>query len=134
MSQEGKPRLAISEVAWDAGLSPPGSTVTHAFIVTNQGDGDLRISDVVPGCGCTVASYDRFLPPQAKGKITVSVDLYKEWAGQQVNKAVTVVSNDPERPALRLIMKATVAKSAQEALQNKAKKAPAAGSWEPNSE
>ncbi|MDR2423051.1 MAG: DUF1573 domain-containing protein, partial [Deltaproteobacteria bacterium] len=71
-----RPRLVIPEKEFDAQLRPPGSSVTHEFAVHNQGDDDLTL-EVVPGCGCTVASYDKTIAPGESGTIAVTVDLYE---------------------------------------------------------
>jgi hypothetical protein len=93
---------------YNGGTSPPGTTVTHDFTVTNAGTDALLIYEVVPGCGCTVVSFDKFIPPGKSGTITVNVDLYREWAGQDYYKAVTVITNDPEQPRLRLLMRGKI--------------------------
>jgi hypothetical protein len=83
--------------------------MSHDFIVTNEGDDALLIYEVVPGCGCTVVSYEKFLPPGKSGKIRVSVELYREWAGMDYAKSVTVISSDPVNPRVRLHMKGEIA-------------------------
>jgi hypothetical protein len=104
-----QPKMILSETEFNAGLMPPATTISHTFMVKNEGTSELLINEVIPGCGCTVSSFDRFIPPGTEGKVKVSVDLYREWAGHDVNKAVTVVSNDPVQPNVRLIMRAKVA-------------------------
>jgi hypothetical protein len=99
--------MVLPEREFDAKLNPPGSSVTHEFLVQNTGDDDLTL-EVVPGCGCTVTNYDRIIKPGTSGTIIVTVDLYDIWAGHDVNKAVTVTSNDPDTPMVRLIMHAQV--------------------------
>ncbi|MDL2226956.1 DUF1573 domain-containing protein, partial [Deltaproteobacteria bacterium OttesenSCG-928-M10] len=56
------------------------------------------------GCGCSVADYDRTIEPGQTGKITITVKVYREWAGQNVRKAAWVLTNDPLNPQVRLIM------------------------------
>jgi hypothetical protein len=102
-----RPKMVLPEKEFDAKLNPPGTSVTHEFAVFNEGDDDLHL-EVVPGCGCLVANYDKTIPPGEKGTITVTVDLYEAWAGRAVNKAVSVGSNDPDAPLTRLIMRAQV--------------------------
>jgi hypothetical protein len=96
---------------FNGGISPPGSRVAHDFVLENTGDTPLSIESVVPGCGCTIASYDNFIPPGRTGKVSVTVDLYREWAGQDYVKVVTVISNDSVSPRLRLGMKGKVGMS-----------------------
>jgi hypothetical protein len=82
--------------------------VRHDFVVRNTGAAPLLISDVVPGCGCSVATFPSQVAPGGEGVITLVVDLYREWAGHDVNKSAVVLTNDPASPAVRLIMRATV--------------------------
>jgi hypothetical protein len=93
---------------FQGGVSEPGSSLSHDFVIENAGASPLTIESVVPGCGCTVASYDSFIAPGRTGKVTVTLDLYREWAGQEYLKVVTVISNDPENPRMRLAMKGRV--------------------------
>jgi hypothetical protein len=93
---------------FNGGVSEPGSRLTHEFVLENVGGDPLSIKTVVPGCGCTVASYDSFIAPGRTGKVTVTMDVYREWAGQEYLKVVTVLSNDPENPRMRLALKGRV--------------------------
>jgi hypothetical protein len=102
-----RPKMVLAETEYDAKLNPPGGTISHEFVVRNEGDDNLEL-EVVPGCGCTVINYDRSIAPGKSGVIIVNVDLYEAWAGRAVNKAVTVSSNDPDTPITRLIMRAQV--------------------------
>jgi hypothetical protein len=99
--------MVLPEKEYNAGLNPPGTSITHEFQVKNEGDDDL-ILEVVPGCGCVVTNFDKTIIPGQSGTIIVTVDLYDAWAGRAVNKAVTVSSNDPDAPLSRLIMRAKV--------------------------
>jgi hypothetical protein len=90
------PVIVVENPLFDAGQNPAGTTVSHTFLVRNDGKDPLIIEKVIPSCGCTLASYDDFIAPGKTGKILVNVDLYKEWAGQNYRKTVTVVSNDPK--------------------------------------
>ncbi|MDR1165425.1 MAG: DUF1573 domain-containing protein [Deltaproteobacteria bacterium] len=98
------PRISFDELQFEGGLTPAGNTIKHSFNVANLGDEALIIEQVIPNCGCTVASFDDFIAPGQVGKINVNVDLYREWAGQEYLKSVTVISNDPDLPRQRLAM------------------------------
>jgi hypothetical protein len=102
------PSMALPETEFDYGEANPGTTITHDFVVKNEGTAPLLITDVVPGCGCTVTSFTSFIRPGGEGLVTMNVDLYKEWVGRDVNKAITVLSNDPTRPTTRLVMRTKV--------------------------
>jgi hypothetical protein len=107
------PSLQVDSIQFDAGQKPAGTTVKHDFIITNNGDEPLVIQQVIPSCGCTLASFDDFIAPGRTGKISVNVELYREWAGQEYIKSVTVVSNDPNSP-IRLSIRGTVGQVAKQ--------------------
>jgi hypothetical protein len=103
-----RPIIVMAETEYLAGEVDPSSTVSHDFVVKNEGNGDLLISKVVPGCGCSVTSFTGFIPPGAEGKVTLSVDIYAEWAGHDVNKSAVVMSNDPVNPDIRVTIRSRV--------------------------
>jgi len=100
------PKIEIAPETKDAGLVPKGQVIETTFAVKNAGGSDLIISDARPGCGCTVASFDKVIKPGSEGKIVTSVDT-KSFSGP-ISKSLLVLSNDPERPQINLFIKATV--------------------------
>jgi hypothetical protein len=98
----------VENPEWLAGDNKPGSTISHDFTIKNPGEADLFISAVIPGCGCTVAKFSSLVPPGGEGKVTLSIDLYEEWAGRDVNKSATILSNDPVNPQQRVVVRAKV--------------------------
>lgn len=102
------PVIEIDAPEYNAGEATPGTTIAHDFIVRNTGAAPLLISDVVPGCGCSVATFPSTVHPGDEGVITLSVDLYREWAGHDVNKMAVILSNDPASPATKITMRAKV--------------------------
>lgn len=67
--------VALSESNFEFGKLKKGDHVEHIYEITNTGKNPLIISQVKPGCGCTVPDYtkDPILPGQ-KGKITLKFD------------------------------------------------------------
>ena len=102
------PRMMIDQMEYDAGEIDPATVITNKFTFINEGDAPLIIERVRPGCGCAVAEADKEVPPGATGQVTVSVRVYREWAGQDIRKVTWVFTNDPLNPQVRLIMKAKV--------------------------
>ncbi|HSS44630.1 MAG TPA: DUF1573 domain-containing protein [Thermoanaerobaculia bacterium] len=100
------PKIEVTPETKDAGVVPKGQMIESTFVVKNNGGSDLIISDARPGCGCTVASFDKVIKPGAEGKVVASVDT-KNFSGP-ISKNLTLVSNDPERSQLNLFIKATV--------------------------
>jgi hypothetical protein len=100
------PKIEINPETKEAGTVPKGQMIETTFVVKNTGGSDLIISDARPGCGCTVASFDKSIKPGAEGKIVTSVDT-KNFSGP-ISKSLLVLSNDPDRPQINLFIKATV--------------------------
>jgi hypothetical protein len=100
------PKIEVIPETKDAGIVPKGQVIETTFVIKNNGGSDLVISDARPGCGCTVASFDKVIKPGAEGKVQTSVDT-KSFSGP-ISKSVLLVSNDPERGQINLFIKATV--------------------------
>ncbi|MFQ5491712.1 MAG: DUF1573 domain-containing protein, partial [Phycisphaerae bacterium] len=97
----GAPGIRCDKPIQDFGKAWATGSLDHEFIIRNAGDQVLKIISVKPSCGCTVArGYDREIPPGAIGKIPVSLNSKK--VHNRFTKYVTVNSNDPVTPALRL--------------------------------
>ncbi|MGE5276738.1 MAG: DUF1573 domain-containing protein [Acidobacteriota bacterium] len=100
------PKIEVIPETKDAGTVAKGQMIESTFVVKNNGASDLIISDARPGCGCTVASFDKVIKPGAEGKVVSSVDT-KNFSGP-ISKSILLVSNDPDRPQLNLFIKAVV--------------------------
>ena len=89
--------IALSESQFDFGKIKKGDQKEHVYEVTNTGDNPLIISQVKPGCGCTVPDYTKepILPGQ-KGKITLKFDS-SSFDGL-VNKQAEVYANVEKAP------------------------------------
>lgn len=89
--------IAFSETNFEFGKIKKGDKVEHIYEVTNTGTNPLVISEVKPGCGCTVPDYtkDPILPGQ-KGKITLKFDS-SNFDGM-VNKQAEVFANVEKAP------------------------------------
>lgn len=100
------PKLVCLEPLKDFGLVVKGEELFHSFEIKNEGKADLTIIDVRPSCGCTVAEADKVIKPGQKGKIKTKLET-KDFKGP-ITKDITVVSNDPENPQLKLFLKAII--------------------------
>jgi len=100
------PRLTVVEPVKDFGVVAKGDKLEWAFMIKNTGDADLNIASAKPGCGCTVASFDKVIKPGETGKVTATVDT-TNFAGP-IAKTVSVESNDPSTPAATLTIHATI--------------------------
>ena len=101
-----RPVIDIAEKIKDFGTVAKGEKIRAIFEVRNTGKAPLEVTQVRPTCGCTVASFDRTIPPGGTGKITAEVDT-TGFSGP-VSKAVLVFSNDPATPQVNVVIKADV--------------------------
>jgi hypothetical protein len=101
-----QPVINIVEKIKDFGTVPKGEKIHATFQVRNTGKAPLEISQVRPTCGCTVADFDRSIPPGGAGKIDAAVDT-TGFSGP-ITKAILVFSNDPAAPQVNLVIKADV--------------------------
>jgi hypothetical protein len=104
-----RPRLSIDEPVFDGGEFRPGEPLTHEFTLRNKGDAPLLIEDIRTGCSCTVAAYDRTIAPGRQGRVRLTVDVYREWAGRDLLRTVWLKTNDPEAAQVSLVVRGRVA-------------------------
>jgi hypothetical protein len=105
-AQELHPRVVLPEPVYDAGGVAKGEKISHEFVIRNDGEGVLEISDVRPACGCTVAEFDKTIAPGESGTVRAALDTMT-FDGP-IAKDITVLTNDPINPKLRLSIKADV--------------------------
>src|SRR5258706_3797410 len=106
VAKDAAPRLTIVEPIKDYGTIPKGEKLDWSFLVKNTGDSDLQIIAAKPGCGCTVADFDKVIKPGETGKVTAHVDT-TAFAGP-IAKTVTLETNDPTTPTSQLTIHAVV--------------------------
>jgi hypothetical protein len=101
------PAIVFESETCDLGSLVQGEQPACLFAFTNAGEGELRIHQVEPTCGCTTALLSApLLRAGDRGAIRVVFDS-GNFAGEVV-KEVEVRSNDPARPSLTLRIKALV--------------------------
>ena len=104
-----RPRQApkIETIEHNSGNIWAGDSVKHAFEVTNTSERVMEIRSVNTTCGCTTASKweKEVLPGQ-----TWTLDVTFATAGRQgkVNKSITVMTDDPDRPRIELVLKGEI--------------------------
>lgn len=106
VSAQGKPKIAAVEPIKDAGTVPKGEKIVQDFVLRNDGDAVLEITNIQPACGCTVAEFDKSIAPGKTGKVHASVDT--STFNGAIAKGLTVFSNDPATPQLELTIRAKV--------------------------
>lgn len=99
------PSLVVERTEIDAGRVLRGDAAHFEFVLKNTGGSPLTV-DAKPTCGCTVAQFDKSIPPGGQGK--VEGDLRTADLQGQVRKTIRVTTNDPRKPSLSLTITANV--------------------------
>jgi hypothetical protein len=102
----GKPKAVVVEPIKEAGTVPRGEKIVNDFVIRNEGDAVLQITNVQPACGCTVAEYDKTIAPGQTGKVHAVVDT--STFNGPIAKGVSVFTNDPDTPQIELTIRAKV--------------------------
>lgn len=96
-----QPKLVLQQNSFDFGDIKQGQTVSHTFVLTNNGGDLLKISDVKASCGCTAAAPDKNeLAPGESTNLKVSFNSTGRMGKQ--SKTVRIYSNDPQNPEMVL--------------------------------
>lgn len=66
--------MEVAEPVHDFGKMVKGESGSHTFVLRNSGDEPLRVAGIKPSCGCTVAEFDRVIPPGGEGNVTAVLD------------------------------------------------------------
>ena len=100
------PRLTIVEPVKEYGEVAKGDKLDWTFVIKNTGTADLQVIAARPGCGCTVADFDKVVKPGQTGKVTAHVDT-TAFTGP-IAKTVSLETNDPTSPSSTLTIHAIV--------------------------
>jgi hypothetical protein len=107
-----RPLLVIAEPVFLVFEFRPGAAFSHEFILFNQGGAPLEIGEVRTGCSCAVAAYDRTIAPGGQGRVRLTVEVYRQWAGRELRRTVWLTTNDPGAAQVTLVVRGRVAESA----------------------
>lgn len=100
----GQAAIVVDAAEHDFGQVRAGEKVEHRFKITNAGSTELKITNVKPNCGCTVAGdYPRTLAPGASGEIPLALSTAN--MNGPFKKLAVVSSNDPTQVQLTLTLK-----------------------------
>ncbi|MGD9875046.1 MAG: DUF1573 domain-containing protein [Kiritimatiellia bacterium] len=97
------PKIVCDQTTFEFGDRENTETIEHTFIIKNEGDLSLEISNVRAACGCTVANIStKLVAPGEQAQLTARLSLRGRNGRQR--KAITVSSNDPQTPNLTLFL------------------------------
>ncbi len=99
------PKIVVPEDHFEFGEVFEGQ-LSHTFVNKNSGSTPLEIRKVDPDCACTVANYNRSIPPGGQGEISLSLKLsIKPYSVMRpFRKETRVFVNDPERSEFSLVL------------------------------
>jgi hypothetical protein len=100
------PVIELRETTQDGGAVEQGAVIQFRFRIVNRGQADLELRRVETSCGCTVAKWDRVIQPGKDGVVEALLDT-RIFHGP-LSKSLTVHTNDPALPKVKLILNATV--------------------------
>lgn len=101
------PKIRFAHETYDFGQVKQGEIVKHAFLVMNDGDDTLKISNVVTSCGCTAFDLAKreLMPGET---VTLTVEFNSHGRIGQQTKYISIMSNDKDKPSTSVILKGTV--------------------------
>ncbi len=95
---QGKPIAKFEKMTHDYGqVSEEDGNVSYKFVLTNDGDAPLVISNVTASCGCTTPEWTRE-PITPKGKGFVTVTYGAKGRPGPISKTVSVYTNQGDAP------------------------------------
>ena len=96
------PKAVVAETTYDFGKVVEDQALAHTFSIKNTGDAPLVIEDVDPDCACTVAKFDKTIPPGGQGEITLTIKPFSVL--RQFRKSTRVQVNDPGQQQLVFVL------------------------------
>jgi uncharacterized protein DUF1573 len=100
-------RIAVDPPSFDFGSVRAERLLQKDLALRNFGDAELVITKVSTTCGCTVAGgYRKRVPPG--GSTTLRISFTTPAKAGPTAQTVTLQTNDPVRPRLDVMVKATV--------------------------
>src|SRR5207237_931411 len=86
-----KATIVVDQITQNAGEVWRGDPARFVFKVKNTGGAPLEIT-AKPGCGCTVAEYDKVIDPGKEG--TIRAEMHTQSYRGIMQKSISVFSND----------------------------------------
>lgn len=111
--------INLPELGFHFGQVKEGAIVQHDFIIKNTGTTDLCIYKVDAACVCTTAQpVPQLIKPGGEGILKVTLNTARKFDGEYVEE-LTIYSNDPLQPFIKLMIKADICNSSVSAAENK---------------
>ena len=96
-SDNALPEISLPKTVIDLGRTFQGEKASGNFIIRNSGAAPLKLIEIKPSCGCTVAEpATKAVEPG--GEVAVSVQVDTAGKVGRVRKGVEITTNDPVTP------------------------------------
>ncbi|MBI2419190.1 MAG: DUF1573 domain-containing protein [Ignavibacteriales bacterium] len=111
------PKIKYAHETYDFGTIKQGEIVKHSFLIMNDGDDTLKITNVVTSCGCTAfdVSKRELIPGET---VSLNVEFNSHGRIGQQTKYISIASNDKEKPSSSVILKGVVSEESFEKPMN----------------
>lgn len=105
-----QPKTSVPATFYNFGRIGPTDIVERTFVIRNDGEAPLTISNAYTTCACTIAEISSgIIPPGKLATVRAVYDAgYHDATGQTVRRGVIIESNDPRRPQIELWLQAEV--------------------------
>lgn len=104
---QGRSNLVIPNKIFDFGSVSEGTIIKHEFKITNSGNADAMIQDIITSCGCTASvASSKKIAPQKSESISVQFDT-TGFKGNQ-KKEVLVMTNDLDENQINFVLKGNI--------------------------
>jgi hypothetical protein len=101
------PKIKFDQGLIDFGVAKAGEKLNFTFNYNNLGKSDLIIRKIEKTCNCTsVVSADKLIKAGGAGSIKINFDT--QGQSGSVNKAITIITNDPGNRKMILYIRGTV--------------------------
>jgi hypothetical protein len=108
-AQGKSPRAVVERDTIRLGEVLEVQDIECTFKIKNVGDGELQILNVHPACGCSVAEFDKVIPPGKEGSVHTKI-FGRQISPGEIAKAFSVKTNDPQKPEFVLVVMGNVKK------------------------
>lgn len=105
-SGQRAPRAVIPSTSFSFGDVYRGEIISQIFVVKNDGDAELELTNFQGTCGCEVTRWDKSVPPGKEGRATLEVQTVSQSG--EISKTAILHTNDPERPTIIFTLNANV--------------------------
>ncbi|HXG95331.1 MAG TPA: DUF1573 domain-containing protein [Blastocatellia bacterium] len=102
----GAPRAVVPLTSYHFGDINRGEIISQIFTIKNTGDAELKIKEIVAGCGCETVGSDKTIAPGQEGNVRIEINTMNQMGG--IVRPVTVRTNDPNQPDIVFTLTANV--------------------------